>query len=225
MVTLQQELYSRYSFWFLCCDWSFLVLTLSTTSTYLHLNIIYGLVLRFSSLCTANRKFAGFTVPSFLLTFNYKKRIEPLRKKTTEESQTPCLSRAKILMGCSVLDRCGPAALTSHLLSWVFLLSWMFQFSESTSAQWAMVMATGQNRSRPGGPYITSGPRRISQPSSVWTLNTPWHTHTEKETHCKRYIKRSCGQQNDSVRPVIVSFNGSFYSSICDAGKNCTLYA
>lgn len=42
----------------------------------------------------------------------------------------------------------------------------MVQLSAETSAQCAMVMATEQDRSRPGGPYVTAGLRKTSDPSS-----------------------------------------------------------
>lgn len=35
-----------------------------------------------------------------------------------------------------------------------------------------MVMATGQDRSRPGGPYVTAGLKKISGPSSDTVLHT-----------------------------------------------------
>lgn len=138
----------------------------------------------------------GFSLP---VAIKPHKRIKPSRIRTSKESEMPCRRLAETGMCCSVLDRCGPTALTSHLLSWVFLLSWMFQFSASSSAQWAMVMATGQKRSSPGGPYVTSGPRRISQPSSVWKLNAAWHTeesrrHKERKElgWCRENVLTSC---------------------------------
>jgi len=60
--------------------------------------------------------------------------------------------------------------LTSHLLSWICLFNRMVQFSAATSAQCAMVMAMGQDRSRPGGPYVTAGLIKISDPSSDTAL-------------------------------------------------------
>ena len=53
----------------------------------------------------------------------------------------------------------------------------MVQLSAATSAQWAMVMAIGQDRSRPGGPYMTAGLKKISGPSSDKVL----HTQSKKE--------------------------------------------
>lgn len=168
------------------------MLILSRKSVHLHFDIIYSVVLRCNMLCTAQKnsetKLVRFIQPSFLLTFRYQKQMEPFSKKTAEQSQVPCPRWAEISMGFTVTDRSEPATLTSHLLSWVFLLSWMFQFSASTLAQWGMVMATGQKRSRPGGPYVTSGPRRISQPSSVWTLNTQWHKHTQAHKERMRHV-------------------------------------
>lgn len=147
----------------------------------------------------------------FLLTFS---------DSSGGRSQTSCLSRNKRV--CGALDSCGPAALTSHLLSWVFFLSCIFQFSASTSAQWAMVMATGHRRSSPGGPYVTSGPRRISQPSSVWTLNTSWERHTQRETdsvhpadHICAYIWRQVCRRPGRwsvIVPFEVCFNYKYFS-------------
>lgn len=62
--------------------------------------------------------------------------------------------------------------LTSHLLSCACLFSRMVQLSAATSAQWAMVMAMGQDRSRPGGPYVTAGLKKISGSSSETVLHT-----------------------------------------------------
>lgn len=47
----------------------------------------------------------------------------------------------------------------------------MVQFPASTSPQWATVMAMGQDRSRPGGPYVTAGLRKISGPFSDKVLH------------------------------------------------------
>lgn len=66
--------------------------------------------------------------------------------------------------------------LTSHLLSCACLFSRMLQLSAATSAQWAMVMAMGQDRSRPGGPYVTAGLKKISDSSSDTAL------HIERKT-------------------------------------------
>lgn len=55
----------------------------------------------------------------------------------------------------------------------------MVQLSVATSAQWAIVMAMGQDRSRPGGPYVTAGLKKISGPSSDTVL------------HIERYNKRT----------------------------------
>ncbi|TNN60067.1 hypothetical protein EYF80_029736 [Liparis tanakae] len=56
----------------------------------------------------------------------------------------------------------------------------MVQLSAATSAQWATVMATGQHRSRPGGPYVTAGLKKISGPSSDTALHAQKHRGRRK---------------------------------------------
>lgn len=80
-----------------------------------------------------------------------------------------CLNCA---LRCCVSVGPGVKWLTSHLLSWACRFSRIVQLSAATSAQWATVMAIGQDRSRPGGPYVTAGLRKISDSSSDTALCT-----------------------------------------------------
>lgn len=70
----------------------------------------------------------------------------------------------------------------------------MVQLSAATSAQWATVMAIGQDRSRPAGPYMRAGLKKISDPSSDTVLQTQRDTYLKNNTShdIKNSIKINC---------------------------------